>query len=452
MGVVYLARDVRLGRLAALKTLAARYEELDPEDDDAMVRFRREAQLAGSLSHPNIVTLYEVGYEKNRFTYLAMEYIEGESLLSMMKRLGRLPLDVTCRVIDDVLQALAYAHERGIIHRDIKPGNILLSTSGATKITDFGVARMVQSSGTDITERGQLLGTPHYMSPEQIAGREIDVRSDLFSVGVVMFEMLAMRKPFEGAALTDVLYNVVHGATPDLIRIAPGTPQWCAAFVARLLAKNAAERFPSAAAASKELRRLMSLNGIDREADESPLALSFAALTQDETPTTPITAPNLASPTMARRIMALPVPHLVGIMTVMLLVAITAASIFVLLRYVNGAPETQITTAQIEELQSKKQALAQADLLYEVGAYEESRRRYAEHLERYPESQVARDGIAKTDAALAEQARRAGNEDRARTTSPRTRTSDRNEMKVAKVAEQPQKKSAWERIKGWFRR
>lgn len=456
MGVVYLARDMRLGRLAALKTLGAKNDH-EPEDDDAVLRFRREAQLAASLSHPNIVTLYEVGYENKRFTYLAMEYVEGESLLSMMRRVGRLPVDATCRIIDDVLQALAYAHDRGIIHRDIKPANILLSTAGPAKITDFGVARLAHSSSSDITERGQLLGTPHYMSPEQIAGREIDVRSDLFSAGVVMFEMLAARKPFDGAGLTDVLYNVVNQQTPELLLVAPGTPHWAAAFVEKLLAKAPEDRFASAAAAARELRRLMILHGVERERDGESVESAFLPLSADETPTTPIMAPDLGSRTIARRVLALPVPQLAGLAAVMMLLAISGWCVYAVMNYMDDTPSARFHPGQLEELESKKQALAQAELLYEVGAFEESKRRFAAYLKRYPDSQSAREGLQKSDAAIrAIAARRAEASERDERPSRRkaVRTASARESSEA-VSEPPQnseKRSVWSRVKGWFRR
>jgi len=208
MGMVYLARDRRIGRRVALKTVQIG-QKFDDESDatEFFQRLQREAEVCGSMQHPNIVTLYEPGYENNVISFLATEYVEGESLRDRLKRSKPLPLDDALRIGEDILRGLAYAHAKGVIHRDIKPANILLSSEGQAKIADFGIARPVNS---DLTAVGSMLGTPNYMSPEQVKCDTVTTKSDLFSVGVVMYEMLTGVKPFTASDVSGILRNVVE--------------------------------------------------------------------------------------------------------------------------------------------------------------------------------------------------------------------------------------------------
>src|SRR5687768_4989338 len=180
MGTVYLARDRRIGRRVALKTIQWSKQQVDDSSTNPnfMARLQREAEICGGLNHPNLVTLYEAGMEEGRISYLAIEYIDGESLQALLKKKGALLLEQSMFILEEVLKGLAFAHSRGIIHRDIKPANILLSAEGAVKIADFGIARPAAST---LTRAGMLMGTPHYMSPEQVRGEAITPQTDLFS-------------------------------------------------------------------------------------------------------------------------------------------------------------------------------------------------------------------------------------------------------------------------------
>src|ERR1051325_516882 len=208
IGKVYLAKHRRIGRYVALKVVQGDQRFEDDEDQrDFYKRLQREAELCGALQHPNIVTLYDVGYAGERVEFLATEYVDGETLLARLKRTRPLPLGEALSIGADLLRALAYAHAKGIIHRDIKPANILLTSEGQAKIADFGIARRLESSLTGIN---LLVGTPNYMSPEQVRSAPVTTRSDLFSAGVVLYEMLTGSKPFASQELSSVLYNVVN--------------------------------------------------------------------------------------------------------------------------------------------------------------------------------------------------------------------------------------------------
>ena len=209
MGVVYLAKDPVIGRLVAIKTIRdSQTEDDDSESREFRERFVREAQTAGILSHPNIVTIHDIGEDtESRTSFIAMEYIEGRNLKSLLADKKKFSWDEVADLIAQIGEALDYAHRKGIIHRDIKPANIIMTTDGKVKITDFGIAKVASSN---LTTTGQFLGTPNYMSPEQVSGAPVDGRSDIFSLGVVLYEMLTNRKPFSGDNLTAISYKIVH--------------------------------------------------------------------------------------------------------------------------------------------------------------------------------------------------------------------------------------------------
>src|ERR1041385_2483732 len=254
IGKVYLARHRRIGRRVALKII--RPEQRFDDDADRVEfqrRLQREAELCASLQHPNIVTLFEAGYEDDIVAFLATEYVEGESLQARLKKTRPLPLDEALRIGEDVLRALAFAHSKNVIHRDIKPGNIILATGGEAKITDFGVARPVNSS---LTGTNSLLGTPNYMSPEQVKSSPITPRADLFSAGVVLYEMLTGLKPFTAPDISGILYNVVNLDPPPVDKVNPAVPRAVARVVSKLLMKSPQARYPSAADALADLERV----------------------------------------------------------------------------------------------------------------------------------------------------------------------------------------------------
>ena len=240
MGAVYLARDRALERPVAIKVL--------PPDTagtaDALERFKREARTVASLTHPNIVPLYAFG-EAGGLGYYVMGYVRGESLAARMAREGPISADETRRIMSEMADALDYAHRQGIIHRDIKPDNILLDdSSGRPMLTDFGIAK-AHDRGQTLTQVGAVMGTPHFMSPEQASGdRALDGRSDLYSLGVVGWAMLAGRVPFEGKTLHEVLLQHVTAEAPPLAAVAPGVPEDLAATIARSLQKDPERRWP----------------------------------------------------------------------------------------------------------------------------------------------------------------------------------------------------------------
>jgi predicted Ser/Thr protein kinase/type II secretory pathway pseudopilin PulG len=236
MGVVYKAADPNIGRAVALKTL--RLDVHGIEQEEMLRRFKNEARSAGVLSHPNIVTIYDAGEDQGLF-YIAMEFIEGKTLAEILQEQRVLPVDQVISITRNICAGLDYAHNKGIVHRDIKPANIMITPEGMAKIMDFGIAKV---SGS-LTSTGQVLGTPNYMSPEQVKGRQLDGRSDLFSLGVMLYEMLTGEKPFMGQGVTTIIYKIVNeNPIPprDLdITIHPGL----SAVVSRTLAKDPYERY-----------------------------------------------------------------------------------------------------------------------------------------------------------------------------------------------------------------
>ncbi len=250
MGTVYRALDPLIERKVAIKTVAI--AQLQQEGTDAEARFLREAQSAGRLSHPNIVTIYDVG-EADGLAYIAMEYLPGISLREVMQR-GPMPLDLALDTATQMAEALAFAHEHGVIHRDIKPGNVVVTGQrGRVKLTDFGIAHLINSHHT-LT--GQMLGSPRYMSPEQAMGRDIDGRSDIFSLGAVLYEMLTGRYAFDGDSLPAIVYRVIHETPVPLATLRPRLPDALASLLASMLHKNPALR-PDARSLAMALQALL---------------------------------------------------------------------------------------------------------------------------------------------------------------------------------------------------
>ena len=198
MGVVYRARDTAIGRVVALKMLSA---ELG-EDDELHQRFRREAEAVGRLNHPNVVTVYDLGQASNQL-YMAMELLEGDDLRWLIEERVDIPLADRVRILAQICDGLGYAHAKGVVHRDVKPANILVTGRGIVKILDFGLARV--ATRQTITRKGMILGTPDYMAPEQAMGNAVDRRSDVFSAGSCFYEFLGGEKPFKGKTLHGVL-------------------------------------------------------------------------------------------------------------------------------------------------------------------------------------------------------------------------------------------------------
>lgn len=395
MGVVYLARDLRIGRHVALKTLRTGREASFDDSGiqiESFNRFKREAQVCASLLHPNIVTLYEIGAQADRLVWMAMEYVEGESLASILQRRGRLPLDMAVGIMVDVLRGLAYAHDRGVVHRDVKPANILIAADGTAKIADFGIARASDANLTDITDRGRLLGTPHYMSPEQVAGRRVDGRSDLFSAGIVFYEMISGRKPFDSASLTDVLYSVVNRPVPPVREVDPELPRWCARWIDRMLEKKPENRWGDAHVAARELRHMAGLSGEYGRA-AAGLSTPMPAGT-DQTPTTPITSPPMRQRRFDRSVPTAPALAVIAA----LLILLGGGIAFGVRELVREPPPTDGVAER--ELDERRRLLREAELLYDAGAYPQAVERYETYLARWPGTPAALEGKAKAEAAM----------------------------------------------------
>ena len=240
MGVVYLGKDPKIGRVVAIKTLALAQEFEGEELDDARERFFREAETAGRLQHQHIVTIFDAG-EEHDLAYIAMEFLKGKDLVDMTKTGHLLPAATVLSIVARVAAALAYAHKQNVVHRDIKPANIMYDPeSDSVKVTDFGIARITDSSKT---RTGLVLGTPSFMSPEQIAGRKIDGRSDLYSLGVMLYQLLSGVLPFKGDSMAELMFKIANEAAPDIRLVHRGLPEDLAEVVAKSLSKLPADRY-----------------------------------------------------------------------------------------------------------------------------------------------------------------------------------------------------------------
>ena len=240
MGAVYLGYDPLIQRTVALKVISR--ASLDPADAETVLdRFKREAQAAGRLVHPNIVSIYEYG-EQNEFAFIAMEYVRGEPLHRKLAGGKKPPLNETIKLLKQLLKALDYSHRHGVVHRDIKPSNVLITEDGEAKVTDFGIARLDSSTMTQV---GDVLGTPNYMSPEQFQGLAVDARSDIYSAGVIAFQLLTGQRPFTGNSVT-IMRAVMEDPAPSLRDINPELPEAIDIVVRKALSKRPDERFQTA--------------------------------------------------------------------------------------------------------------------------------------------------------------------------------------------------------------
>ncbi|NLO27585.1 MAG: Stk1 family PASTA domain-containing Ser/Thr kinase [Actinobacteria bacterium] len=249
MADVYLANDRLLGRQVALKILSSRYAT----DEQFVERFRREASSAAGLNHPNIVQIYDRGEAEGTY-YIAMEYLEGRSLKEIIVKYAPLAQDLVLSIATQILEALRFAHRRDVIHRDIKPQNIIVDNEGRVKVTDFGIARA--GSVATMTEAGSILGTAHYLSPEQAQGRPVEAASDLYSLGVVMYEMLTGRLPFDGDNPVSIAMQHAHEHPPSPRNVVPDLPDNLEAVILRSLGKRPIERYLTAQAMLDDLERV----------------------------------------------------------------------------------------------------------------------------------------------------------------------------------------------------
>ena len=248
--VVYLGKDPTIQRFVALKTI--RFDEVDEPSElvDLKRRFFKEVKSAGLLSHPNIVTVFDAGDEQD-LGYIAMEVLAGITLKDWCRKENLQPIKQVLELVTTVAEALDHAHSQGVVHRDIKPANIMFTKDGIAKITDFGIARINTSTKT---RTDAILGTPSYMSPEQIAGEKVDGRSDLFSLGVVMFELLTGERPFQGESVASLMFQIAHKPHQSPAQIRTDLPPCCAAIINRTLSKAVGERYQRGLELAEDLR------------------------------------------------------------------------------------------------------------------------------------------------------------------------------------------------------
>ena len=276
MSSVYRARDLLLERLVALKVLHPHYGD----DEEYVERFRREARSVAQLSHPHIVTVIDRGEDDGR-QFIVFEYVDGENLKQLLARTGPLPARRTLELAIEVADALAFAHERGLIHRDVKPQNVLLSPDGDAKVTDFGIARSLDVEH-GMTQTGTVLGTSNYLSPEQASGKPTTPSTDVYSLGVVLYELLTGDVPFPGDNFVAVAMKHLNELPPDVLEQRPDIPMRLAAAVDRALEKDPALRFPSMDQFARELRQCLA--ELDAPVDDAERTLITPRATISESP------------------------------------------------------------------------------------------------------------------------------------------------------------------------
>ena len=257
MAEVYRARDIRLDRVVAVKTLR---DDL-ARDQTFQARFRREAQSAASLNHPSIVAVYDTGEDTagpTHVPYIVMEYVDGRTLRDLLRDDRRLLPERALEITDGVLRALDYSHRNGIIHRDIKPGNVMLTRTGEVKVMDFGIARAVSDSQATMTQTAQVIGTAQYLSPEQARGERVDSRSDLYSTGCLLYELLTGRPPFLGDSPVAIAYQHVRENPIPPSRLDPEIPPWADSIVLKAMAKDPGQRYQTAGEMRTDIQRALS--------------------------------------------------------------------------------------------------------------------------------------------------------------------------------------------------
>ena len=296
MANVYLAEDEELGRLVAIKILNDRHAS----DDQFVERFRREAKNAAGLSHPNIVSIYDRGEAEGTY-YIAMEYLEGRSLKDRIIAEGPLPIPAAIEATRQILRALGFAHRGGVVHRDVKPHNVLLAPDGSErryKVTDFGISR---TQASQMTEAGSIVGTAQYLSPEQARGAPVDQRSDIYSVGIVLYELLTGQLPFTGETPLEIAMKHLSEVPKPPSALRPEVSADLDMVVLRALSKDPAERFETAAEMDEELARVASGSAVTAETADAATAILAGAGLADSAPTMISRRPVVAPPQPPRR-------------------------------------------------------------------------------------------------------------------------------------------------------
>jgi eukaryotic-like serine/threonine-protein kinase len=372
MAEVHLGRDVRLGREVAVKTLRA-----DLARDPAFqTRFRREAQSAASLNHPAIVAVYDTGEDEtpdgSRAPYIVMEYVDGRTLRDILATDGRLLPNRALEITGEVLGALDYSHRAGIVHRDIKPGNVMLTRDGSVKVMDFGIARALTGSTATMTQTAAVVGTAQYLSPEQARGEHVDGRSDIYSTGCLLYELLTGRPPFVGDSPIAVAYQHVREDPVPPSRIDPDIPVAVDAIVLKAMAKNPANRYQSAAEMRADVERALA----GRPVEATPI-LTDAPTTQFAVSTPTQVFERVEEPQDRRRVAYAILT--VAVIAIFIVVALVAKSLF---RHDSGSglKSPSLDGLSVQDAQSKLQGLGVSDITVQ--------RRYRSHNCQQPEGLV----------------------------------------------------------------
>jgi eukaryotic-like serine/threonine-protein kinase len=417
MGEVFRAHDSVLNRPVAIKTISADLGS----DDTLRKRFEREAQSAARLNHPNIITVFDFGEDHHKI-FMAMELLEGQDLKQAMTRRLVEGLEKKLDIMDQVCDGLAFAHAAGIVHRDLKPANIHLLPNGQIKIMDFGLARLPTS---EMTRTGMVMGTPHYMSPEQVRGEKADARSDVFALGCTFYELLSQRKPFDADSMHGVLFKVMQEDPPPLSETAPTVPRVVAQVLAKALAKDPAQRFQDAAELRSVLRRAHQAVGEGRgqellpDLPPPPVAVSRPRPAREEAGAAPLAAGASAreggsvasaSGSGARSSASGTIPPVAGGLW---LVVVGAGAVFVVLLVfglwfvfrpsnsrVEASPPATTRPAQVNEL-ARTLAASQAELAQKrlvAGDYNEALRQAEKAVRLDPTNAEAQDVVQKAGA------------------------------------------------------
>jgi serine/threonine-protein kinase len=323
MGVVYKARDPQIDRIVALKTVPLRGQEPE-EEEEYRRRFLNEAQAAGRLHHPGIVAVFDVGESsKNSDPYIVLEYVAGEALNRMLAREKKLPLAKALQFVVEIAEALDYAHSQGVVHRDVKPGNIIVTQDGHPKIADFGIAKL---NLAHFTVPGKVLGTPAYMAPEQLAGEGVDGRSDLFSLGVILYAMVVGHSPFQGNSATTVCFKVANREPLPASALDLNLPPQLDAVIARAMAKDPKQRYQRGTEFAEDIRRLQT----QRQPGSTTTSYSVTGATgtrttakREELSGPPAVGMNYAKKFIRAEILKSPIRDLIlGVATIFLLVIV----------------------------------------------------------------------------------------------------------------------------------
>jgi serine/threonine protein kinase len=303
MGIVYLARDPQIERELALKTIRFDTAEKSFGAEEAKARFLKEARISGRLQHPHIVTVFDVGEDQGTL-FLAMELVQGGSFSQRLADPANFPVRDRIRVVAEVAEALAHAHERGVLHRDVKPANVLLTASLSAKVTDFGIGKLL-TGDTDLTSSGQMVGSPAYMSPEQIKGEKLDARTDIFSLGIVLYQALTLRKPFPADTLTTLVYQILHEEPLDTGLVTSDLPDGLRDIIRKCLAKDRANRYADARELAEDLREVLGFPPVGSTAAFSDSKVKRVRLSGASPPVAPPEAtpmPASTAPTAALKV------------------------------------------------------------------------------------------------------------------------------------------------------